>query len=463
MMLAALPISSTLTAQDLYEYHKELITGLIARKLHVVSYGADGTETERKVQQLFVDDAHETKTVTFDHPYKHLHYDPIEFVIPFMRGPDGTLYAYTIVQDSKHARKTFRNNMFTGARVITLGNGTTAYSDARHILEYPFCPIFRRDIFKLDRQDDLAAARLFSAETLSCVCTNAPDKLGLIVYLYIFGEVADAWQNRAISHQERVRMIFRARFFVEQWRSHLYHAGYPEGRHFISREAMDIFRILSDGLIKLILIYRDYLPGPKQALLPWLHGTEVNEHYFGLARQQIPDFTYLNFLYMAPSLEVLMNAAYRHKSAANAKARAAGYHHTHHLNDTAIDYLNLATFPDNDQIKEEMVCAAEEATSLWGSLLGGMPRLIGMKGRGSDVPSVHDPELDNDDDNEVLAGGEEPAQEESTVAQLHKILDSDDLDQSQSLADARILEDAAVGAVSLLVERNMRLYVLKGL
>ena len=65
-------------------------------------------------------------------------------------------------------------------------------------------PIYMRDVEKLDRQDNNAATRLFCADTLEWLQDHHPEQLGLAAYLFIFGELIDAWQNRSISILERV-------------------------------------------------------------------------------------------------------------------------------------------------------------------------------------------------------------------------------------------------------------------
>lgn len=71
-------------------------------------------------------------------------------------------------------------------------------------------PLYHRDVHKLDRQDDNAAARLFSATTLEFLSQNHPDYLGEIIYLFVFGKLIDAYQNHEISHQERIKIVLRA-------------------------------------------------------------------------------------------------------------------------------------------------------------------------------------------------------------------------------------------------------------
>ena len=54
----------------------------------------------------------------------------------------------------------------------------------------------------MHHQDDLVAARLFSGATMKFLTEHHPECLGEIMYLIIFGELIDPYQNRNIGHQE---------------------------------------------------------------------------------------------------------------------------------------------------------------------------------------------------------------------------------------------------------------------
>lgn len=97
-----------------------------------------------------------------------------------------------MVQDSKHALKTVRNNLFSGARLLVLGNFTATYLNILYLVQGDSTPLYLRDVVKLDRQDDNAAIRLFSADTLKYLADNHPDYVGEIVSLFVFGELIDA-------------------------------------------------------------------------------------------------------------------------------------------------------------------------------------------------------------------------------------------------------------------------------
>jgi hypothetical protein len=362
MITAAEAIPNNLTAEDLYTKSRRVIDGLKSHGINIVSYSCDGTEVERSVQDLLVARATNWATRTVPDPEDdHRH----EIRIPMYH-----LSPVVMIQDSKHAAKTLRNNLFSGARALVLGNHLAMYSQVRDMAftTIPGCPLYHRDVEKLDRQDDNAATRLFSAAALNFVVSYYPERLGLIVYLFVMGEVVDAYQSRTISHLERIKMVLRCRYFLRLWKRFLNIAGYPQSRYYISREADDILNILIDGLIGLVYIYRDHLSEQRYPLLPWLHSTEVCEHVFAECRKLVKDFTYLNFLYMVPRLHILVRAASLFSKGTDPKARAMGYSHSY-LDPENASIESLASYPTDGEIALTVGEAWEEAVALL-SLLG---------------------------------------------------------------------------------------------
>ncbi|KAF7349574.1 hypothetical protein MSAN_01682700 [Mycena sanguinolenta] len=224
-------------------------------------------------------------------------------------------------------------------------------------------PLFHRDVEKLDRQDDNAATRLFSADALKYLVDHHPEYLGEIVYLFVFGELIDAYPNRTMSHADRLQLVLRARYFLDAWATFLDVAGYNKSVYFLSREAVDIARIIIEGYIALLYIHRDHLNNNIFPLLPWLHSSEACEHVFGEARRIIKDFSMLDFIYMVPKLRVKIRAAILRGKASDPKERAAGYTHTY-FDSTGIDVLALSTFPNNDDIEQIACQASEEADTV---------------------------------------------------------------------------------------------------
>ncbi|KAF6743414.1 hypothetical protein DFP72DRAFT_827887 [Ephemerocybe angulata] len=352
IIVAALPISDALDHEDLFKLLRRVLDGLIDRGVRVVSYASDGTEVERKVQKELL------KLGT-----------PVDRVIknPFPNRPDTrfhfTIYrgqAICVIQDSKHALKTLRNNLFTGARLLTFGNSVAAYRRIRELVDSPGSPLPKRDVEKVDRQDDNAACRLFSAGVLEYLIEHhKEDATGEIAYLFIFGELIDAFQNRSIPHAERIQMALRARYFLDTWTAYLEVSEHSKTQHHISREALDILDILIQGLLALVVIHRDYVDGIAP-LVPWLNSTEPCEHVFGSARRVVKDFTFLDFIYMIPKLRIKLREAVFYAKASDPKARASGYNHTY-FDNAGIDLIALGSFPSDSDIDAIADAAAQEA------------------------------------------------------------------------------------------------------
>ena len=197
-------------------------------------------------------------------------------------------------------------------------------------------------------------------------------------YLFVFGELIDAYQNRSMPHKERIKLVLRARYFVDHWQYYLRATGYPEIQYLLSRAAVDIVSYLVDGLVGLVLIYRDRHNG-SQPLLPWLHSTEPCEHVFGEAHMVVKDFTMLDFLYMMTKLRIKLCKAILCSHTLDFKARAGGYCHTYTSN-KGIDLNTLSQFPTDDEIQEAAKESMEECESIF-ALLGidvSLPRDVAM-------------------------------------------------------------------------------------
>ena len=354
IIVAALPIGNSMDAPTLLVLLMKVIDGLLDRGISIVSYACDGTVVERTVQRLFLEKANEYLYIV-KNPRTGCADTRISFGI--YRGQ-----AICMVQDSKHALKTFQNNLFFGARLLTFGNHTAIYQHILEVASGEGSPLFNRDVVKLDQQDDNAAVHLFSADFLQYLSSHHPNYIGEIVYLFVFGELVDAYQNRSIAHSECLKMVLRARYFLDSWETYLVVCGYRKDHYFLSREAVDIARIIIEGFIALIIIHRDHIPEPT-ALLPWLHSSETCEHVFGEARHVVKDFTFLDFIYMIPKLRIKLYHSALHGKSSDSKARAVGYSHTY-FDHEGLDLLALSTYPTDKEIQSLAQDAAQEANSL---------------------------------------------------------------------------------------------------
>ncbi|TFY52897.1 hypothetical protein EVG20_g10355 [Dentipellis fragilis] len=99
---------------------------------------------------------------------------------------------------------------------------------------------------------------------------------------------------------DRILGVARARYFLQFWRAHIVRlaAKYPDlistSRSFISAPSFKILTRICDSMIALILVYGEHYPDIP--FCPWILGTAYVEHFFGLARMMLPDFTYSQFL-----------------------------------------------------------------------------------------------------------------------------------------------------------------------
>ena len=228
-------------------------------------------------------------------------------------------------------------------------------------------PLFARDVERLDRQDDRAAARTFSAKSLDFQMEEQPDQHGLSIYLFVLGELVDAWHNRNISHVQRAKMVIRLRFFLMGWRAYIVaHPDYSVNVQFISCESFDIFITLADSLLSLIIVYRKYYP--RYPFLPWLHPTEACEHVFGVLRQIKKDFTFNDFLSAQPKLQALLLGAFGDLSTEEqANQTTAGYHHTYFTADD-LDLKELLRYPSDQDLADASDATFKEAEQLLSSI-----------------------------------------------------------------------------------------------
>ncbi|QRV82762.1 Ulp1 protease family, carboxy-terminal catalytic domain protein [Ceratobasidium sp. AG-Ba] len=283
-----------------------------------------------------------------------------------------------VIQDSKHLAKTLHNVLFSGTHSLIIGNCVLHYQQILALSKHQDSPIFARDVTKVDRQDDLAALRLFSSATLKLVfqiideqkSALKPDPIlskdltGLSIYLFVFGELIDVLHNRFMPIETRCKNVFRAYHFLEIWAASLDTLKYPKSAYFITREAREIIQYLVDGFISLVLIYRDHLDHGNYPLMPWLHSTKPCEHTFGEARKLESDITVSNFIYIQGKLKALFDAAVLSGEYANANARAAGYFHTEY-SDRGIDIAALSSYPTSSIICESSNLGFYEAKALF--------------------------------------------------------------------------------------------------
>ncbi|KAJ7867756.1 hypothetical protein B0H14DRAFT_3588043 [Mycena olivaceomarginata] len=345
LAFAILPISSKIKAPELVVHQLTAMNGLVERRYRFISNVADGAAVERDCQSRVA-----SKSTTLHHvvnPPSHLDTTP-PFTVPLYNFK-GNIFINT--QDAPHARKTGRNNIFSGARGLILGDFPVYYKqllDLAVSVDDP--PLYEHDVIRADKQDDHAANQVFSAATLQKLTENTDENMGLIVYLFVIG-------------------VLRAQLFLDTWKQFLKKQGYSQARHYLSPAADNIYHMLVDGLLGLIIIHRDHLPCPTIPLLPWKHESMGNEHIFAALRDHFPDMTLAQVMFAVPHLRATMQAAKAALfSKASLKDSARGYSFFDTSDDKSINFANLATFPTDQELTALYGEAIEENHLLWSLL-----------------------------------------------------------------------------------------------
>ncbi|KAJ7889680.1 hypothetical protein B0H13DRAFT_2666158 [Mycena leptocephala] len=201
-------------------------------------------------------------------------------------------------------------------------------------------------------------------------------------------------------------------------------AGYPEARHFISKEAFDIAQILINGLLSLIIIHRDHLSDHPCPLLPWFNASEPNKHCFSGMRDITADFTMQQAILIVPKLRAKMQASVRvPKNQSDFKKQASGYCHTYYSSEN-IDYDLLSQFPTDVELSAAYEIAGQENECLW-SLLGIHPaRIKSALARGLALAPPPDPAFEHLYLQDENAEPEPEPEEKTAAAELQGMIDS---------------------------------------
>ncbi|KAH9943952.1 hypothetical protein B0H21DRAFT_469767 [Amylocystis lapponica] len=361
-LVATMPICNKVARPELRAWHDQVEQKLMERGLHIVSYNVDGVQIERGMTHDIENDAILSGDIyswTFEHPLPD--HPPLIVHAPILANRKPRIGG----TDRKHAKRNGRGSATSGARVLVLGPYLVHYGQLAMLAESKNSPLMKSDIVGVDKQDDRAAARLFSSAVIDHISITQPGELGLATYLFIVGEIVDAQQNRSLSHIERVKMLWRGKFFLDEWhRNIMTNPYYSINTHFITRELYDIFSVFINAMFTLILTHRDFFPDVP--LLPWLNSTETCEHFFGCARKIQKDFTFVEWLLMIPKLSILMAGELRNKLKGSQKKAAThrhGYHHTW-FDTRGIDLATLSSYPSDAAIEKAITVAHQEAYSL---------------------------------------------------------------------------------------------------
>jgi hypothetical protein len=198
---------------------------------------------------------------------------------------------------------------------------------------------------------------------LNFIGEHYPDRVGLLNYLFILGELVDAWHNRFITHKQQAIMVLQAHYFFTAWAKHIdTHPKHSHTANFISCESYDIFITICNSLLALIFIHWQFYP--TYPLLPWMHSTEPSEHVFSVIRKLKPDFNFADFLFLWQKIMLLLQGDFNNTSPQEKSNRTAeGYHHTY-FNSKDINLTNLTQWCSDVDFEDAVWVVFVEAGAL---------------------------------------------------------------------------------------------------
>ena len=95
-------------------------------------------------------------------------------------------------------------------------------------------------------------------------------------------------------------------FFLQIWKEYIinmsekYSDFVSVSKNFLADQSFAIFISLAESMVLLVKAHQEYYPN--YPFLPWMHGSEACEHFFGMARQINSDFNYSELLQLVPKI-----------------------------------------------------------------------------------------------------------------------------------------------------------------
>lgn len=346
------------SADDILAQHDTFLDLCDQAEIKVLSIGSDGAASELSAQEKL--NKMGKRFLTYSKPELDVH-----VTVPLFGNPPRPVVT---VQDPKHARKTSANQLLSGARLLSMGFYHISIQNLALILESGTSPLVHKDVFDSDKQDDGRAYRITSYQTLEALLATE-GCIGLSIYLFVVGEMTDAWLNQHISHSERLRMAFTAMFFLRQWEKYLGNREKETKRlmnlntNFISHQSAKIFGTLANSLLALIIAHREYYPN--FPLMPWKHGTEPCEHIFGWIRVISPTFTVLDAGQIMPKIYAVVKSVMSGRvDLKPSEHMHAGYQFAFATEAKNIPINHLACFSTDQEIGWDLTVANQRAKSL---------------------------------------------------------------------------------------------------
>jgi hypothetical protein len=182
--VAFIPNKGRMKAAEYRDLHLKLRSLCGEAGMKFLASGADGAKSEVNAQQLMMNANTEERLSYTNEKFGVFLSCPVY--------PDTGPHIPTT--DPDHARKSARNNLFYGTHFLILGFLFICHAILMALVIIARVPLYIRDIFNADKQDDGAARRLFTDILFSFLVKSDGDLIdpsfeGLFMFLFIFGEL----------------------------------------------------------------------------------------------------------------------------------------------------------------------------------------------------------------------------------------------------------------------------------
>jgi hypothetical protein len=183
MLIAMIPSKGADTGSEIAKVYRKILQLCRERNIRVIAGISDGAASERQAQKDLMSSSGSRIS------YNNKKYG-IDISAPDLPGTG----PFVAVQDAKHAKKTLRNNLQSGAKTMGLGKYLLNFTLLDKLLGYQNSGLVKGDLYNADKQDDGAAGRLFHSQLLKSMVNEREgfikdeSMVGLFIYLFIFGK-----------------------------------------------------------------------------------------------------------------------------------------------------------------------------------------------------------------------------------------------------------------------------------
>ncbi|CAB4404118.1 unnamed protein product [Rhizophagus irregularis] len=164
VMITAIPTKWNVSATKISQLLLDIINMTAHAGINLLSIGADGAIAEMKAQEKIINNESIEKYLEFKDSFYRINF----------RAPIYNNHLNIRVQYPKHAKKTARNQIHYGSKLLTFGNNTICYDQLLELAQFP------NSLICINDKDGILS----------------PGKTGFFVYMFILGELFNTYLNR---------------------------------------------------------------------------------------------------------------------------------------------------------------------------------------------------------------------------------------------------------------------------